>query len=260
MAFDDAGETRRDPLGQAHAKKVPSSHSIAPTIRQALWLRASQGPNQPRPGAVSSMDDAAFKKLFSDPRMIELLIRRHVPEWADRIDYRDPTAAAHGTLIDDQLRRRYPRHELARSALRTGRRMWYSCWNSRADRSGSMALRTTIYCCLALQSLIRHDKEVEAQGTATGCGSPCSAPRRQALECGDPSERPLPELRSGRVSGSGPDAQRSAAERPSRTCHKPCWRCPASKRPCRCERCSRFWDRWSKPAKRKTSTGSWPGR
>ena len=26
------------------------------------------------------MDDAAFKKLFSDPRMIELLIRRHVPE------------------------------------------------------------------------------------------------------------------------------------------------------------------------------------
>ena len=52
------------------------------------------------------MDDAAFKKLFSDPRMIRLLIRKHVPEWADRIDYRTlqplPTE-----LIDEQLRRRY---------------------------------------------------------------------------------------------------------------------------------------------------------
>jgi len=27
------------------------------------------------------LDDAAFKKLFSHPRLIELLIRRHVPEW-----------------------------------------------------------------------------------------------------------------------------------------------------------------------------------
>ncbi len=47
------------------------------------------------------MDDAAFKKLFSDPRMIELLIRRHVPEWADRIDYRTLQP-----LPDDTLRRR----------------------------------------------------------------------------------------------------------------------------------------------------------
>ncbi|MDE2781881.1 MAG: hypothetical protein OXK77_02900 [Gemmatimonadota bacterium] len=43
------------------------------------------------------MDDAAFKKLFSDPRMIELLIRRHVPEWADCIDYETLQPWARGT-------------------------------------------------------------------------------------------------------------------------------------------------------------------
>ena len=59
------------------------------------------GAKSSRLGAVSSMDDAAFKKLFSDPRMIELLIRRHVPEWADRIDYRTLQP-----LPDDTLRRR----------------------------------------------------------------------------------------------------------------------------------------------------------
>ena len=32
--------------------------------------------------------DAALKKIFSHRLMIELLIRRHVPEFADRIDFR----------------------------------------------------------------------------------------------------------------------------------------------------------------------------
>ena len=65
------------------------------------------GATSPRPGPTASMDDAAFKKLFSHPRMVTLLIRRHVPEWADRVDYSTlqplPTE-----LIDEQLRRRYP--------------------------------------------------------------------------------------------------------------------------------------------------------
>ena len=59
-------------------------------------------------------DDAAFKKFFSDRRMIELLIRRHVPEWADSVDYRTlqplPTE-----LIDEKLRRRHPDTACSRS-------------------------------------------------------------------------------------------------------------------------------------------------
>ena len=104
------------------------------------------------------MDDAAFKKLFSTPRMIELLIRRHVPEWADRVDYRTlqplPTE-----LIDDQLRRRYPDTSWrVRTKDGTTDLVLLLEFQGRPERH--MALRTTIYCCLAVQSLILHDKEV----------------------------------------------------------------------------------------------------
>ena len=53
------------------------------------------------------MHDAGFKKMFSHPRMIELLIRRHIPDWADRIDYStlEPLPTE---LIDRNLVRRYP--------------------------------------------------------------------------------------------------------------------------------------------------------
>lgn len=52
------------------------------------------------------MDDPALKKLFSHPRMIELLIRRHVPQWDGKIAY--PTLERLPTeLVDERLRRRY---------------------------------------------------------------------------------------------------------------------------------------------------------
>ena len=105
------------------------------------------------------MDDAAFKKLFSDPRLIGLLIRRHVPEWADRIDYRTlqplPTE-----LIDDQLRRRYP--DMAwrvRTTDGSTELILLLEFQRRPERH--MALRTTIYGCLAAQSLIQRDRELE---------------------------------------------------------------------------------------------------
>ena len=78
------------------------------------------------------MDDAAFKKLFSDPRMIRLLIRKHVPEWADRIDYRTlqplPTE-----LIDEQLRRRYADMQM-RAALTVVRQPVEACEDGDFDR------------------------------------------------------------------------------------------------------------------------------
>ena len=104
------------------------------------------------------MDDAAFKKLFSDPRMIRLLIRRHVPEWADRIDYRTlqplPTE-----LIDEQLRRRYADMTWrVRTTDGSTDLMLLLEFQGRPERH--MALRTTVYSCLAAQSLIQHDKEL----------------------------------------------------------------------------------------------------
>ena len=102
------------------------------------------------------MDDAAFKKLFSDPRMIEFLIRRHIPEWIDRIDYRTlqplPTE-----LIDEELRRRYPDMTWrVRTTDGSTDLVLMLEFQGRPERH--MALRTTIYGCLAAQSLIQHDK------------------------------------------------------------------------------------------------------
>ena len=55
-----------------------------------MTSRPALGPPHRYPGRSHSMDDAAFKKLFSDPRMIRLLIRKHVPEWAYRVVGRMP--------------------------------------------------------------------------------------------------------------------------------------------------------------------------
>lgn len=109
-------------------------------------------------GRSHRMDDAAFKKLFSDPRMIQLLIRRHVPEWADRIDYGTlqplPTE-----LIDEQMRRRYP-DMVWRVRTTDGSTDLVLLLEFQGRPERHMALRTTIYSCLAAQSLIQRDKEV----------------------------------------------------------------------------------------------------
>ena len=104
------------------------------------------------------MDDAAFKKLFSDPRMVELLIHGHVPEWAGRVNYRTlqplPTE-----LIDEQLRRRYT-DMTWRLRTEDGSTDLVLLLEFQGRPERHMALRTTIYGCLAAQSLIRHDKEL----------------------------------------------------------------------------------------------------
>ena len=104
------------------------------------------------------MDDAAFKKLFSDSRMIELLIRRHVPEWADRIDYRtlEPLPTEQ---IDEHLRRHYP-DMIWRVRTTDGSTDLILLLEFQGRPERHMALRTTIYSCLAAQSLIQRDKEL----------------------------------------------------------------------------------------------------
>ncbi|MCY3807963.1 MAG: Rpn family recombination-promoting nuclease/putative transposase [Gemmatimonadetes bacterium] len=104
------------------------------------------------------MDDAAFKKLFSDPRMIGFLIHRHLPEWADRVDYATlrplPTE-----LIDEQLRRRYPDTTWrVRTTDGATELLLLLEFQSRPERH--MALRTTVYSCLAAQSLLQQDREL----------------------------------------------------------------------------------------------------
>ncbi len=104
------------------------------------------------------MDDAAFKKLFSHPRMIELLIRRQVPAWDGKIEYstleRLPTE-----LIDERLRRRYP-DMMWRAGTIDGTTDLVLLLELQGRPERHMVLRTTTYNILAVQELIEHDKEL----------------------------------------------------------------------------------------------------
>ena len=105
------------------------------------------------------MDDAAFKKLFSHPRMIELLIRRHIPKWANRINYstleRLPTE-----LIDEHLRRRYP-DTVWRARTIDGSTDLLLLLEFQGRPERRMALRTTIYSTLAVQDFLQHDRGLD---------------------------------------------------------------------------------------------------
>ena len=105
------------------------------------------------------MDDAAFKKLFSHPRMIEFLIRRHVPEWDGKIAY-STLERLPAELIDERLRRRYPDMMWrARTIDRTTDLVLLLELQGRPERH--MVLRTTTYNVLAVQELIEHDKQLQ---------------------------------------------------------------------------------------------------
>ncbi|MXX56382.1 MAG: Rpn family recombination-promoting nuclease/putative transposase [Gemmatimonadetes bacterium] len=104
------------------------------------------------------MDDAAFKKLFSHKRMIELLIRRHVPQWDEKIDY-STLERLPAELIDDRLRRRYP-DMLWRACTIDGSIDMILLLEFQGRPERAMVLRTTAYSVLAVQELMEHDREL----------------------------------------------------------------------------------------------------
>jgi len=98
--------------------------------------------------------DAAFKKMFSHPLMIELLVRRHVPEWGDRIDY-STLKQLPPELVSESLQRRYP-DMMWRARTVDGESDLLVLLEFQARPDRFMALRTTTYACLALESLVEH--------------------------------------------------------------------------------------------------------
>ena len=104
------------------------------------------------------MEDAFFKTAFSYVRVIELLIRSQVPEWADKIDYSSLQRLS-GEFVDDKLRNRYADRVWMGQSLDPGTvYMLVLEFQGRPERH--MALRTTVYSALAVQELLRHDKEL----------------------------------------------------------------------------------------------------
>ena len=145
--------------GRGNRLKIgPFVHVCAPDSARGWRGRASSRPIHSNSTRSKRLDDAAFKKLFSHPRLIELLIRRHVPEWDEEIEYatleRWPTE-----LIDERLRRRYP-DMMWRARTIDGTTDMILLLEIQGRPERHMVLRTTSYNVLAVQALIEHDKEL----------------------------------------------------------------------------------------------------
>ena len=105
------------------------------------------------------MEDAFFKQVFSHPRMIELLIRSEIPEWAGAID-RSSLRRLPADFVDDRLRHRHADRVWRGRSLGGGTEyMLLLEFQGRPERH--MALRAAVYGGLAVQELFRHDKEIE---------------------------------------------------------------------------------------------------
>ena len=105
------------------------------------------------------MEDAFFKSVFSHPRMIELVIRSQIPEWAEEVDY-SALQRLPAEFVDDKLRHRHADNVWQGRSLDTGTEyMLLLEFQGRPERH--MALRAAAYTCLAVQELFRHDKELE---------------------------------------------------------------------------------------------------
>lgn len=89
--------------------------------------------------------------MFSHPLMIELLVRRHVPEWGDRIDY-STLEQLPPELVSESLQRRYP-DMMWRARTGDGESDLLILLEFQARPDRFMALRTTTYACLALEGL-----------------------------------------------------------------------------------------------------------
>ena len=90
--------------------------------------------------------------------MIELLIRRHVPEWHGEIEY-SSLERLPSELIDERLRRRYP-DMIWRARTIDGTTDLVLLLELQGRPERHMVLRTTTYNVLAVQELIEHDKEL----------------------------------------------------------------------------------------------------
>ncbi len=133
------------------------------------------------------MDDAALKKLFSHPLMIELLIRRHVPEWQGEIEY-SSLERLPSELIDERLRRRYP-DMIWRARTIDGTTDLVLLLELQGRPERHMVLRTTTYNVLAVQELIEHDKELPIPAMpTTDSGKPIADSRscRSSWRSGGP--------------------------------------------------------------------------
>ena len=102
------------------------------------------------------MHDPFLKSVFADQRMVGILIRRHVPEWADEIDFATLREEPNELVAGKTLERRYPDLIWSAETLDGGRVLFLIEFQRTAERL--MALRTTTYTALALEGIVTAER------------------------------------------------------------------------------------------------------
>ena len=97
------------------------------------------------------MHDPFLKSVFSDRRMVGVLIRQHVPEWADEIDFATLREEPNELVAGKTLERRHPDMIWSADTLDGGRVVFLIEFQRTVDPL--MALRTTTYAALTLQRI-----------------------------------------------------------------------------------------------------------
>ena len=98
------------------------------------------------------MYDPFLKSVFADRRMIEILIRDHVPEWADEIDFSTLREEPTELVSKKTLQRRHPDMIWSADTADGGRVVFLVEFQREVERL--MALRTTTYTALALERIV----------------------------------------------------------------------------------------------------------
>ena len=115
------------------------------------------------------MHDPFLKSVFADRRVVEILIRDHVPEWADEIDFSTLREESTGLVSKKTFQRRQSRHDLVRRHRQWPKVVLFLMeFQRKVERL--MALRTTTYSALTLEGIAaRTTREI-----APGVGLPRS--------------------------------------------------------------------------------------
>ena len=97
------------------------------------------------------MHDAFLKSVFADPRMAEILIRHHAPEWATEIDFSTLREESTGLVSKKTHQRRHPDMIWSADTVNGERVLFLLEFQRTVERL--MALRTTTYAALTLEGI-----------------------------------------------------------------------------------------------------------
>lgn len=131
------------------------------------------------------MHDAFLKSLFSDCRTVKDLIRDHMREWSDKIDFSTLREQSTQLISKRTLERRHPDMIWSADTADGGRVVFLVEFQREVERL--MALRTTTYTALALERIVG-EADIRSEDPLPEFGP---LPRRRSLERPNSGGRPL---------------------------------------------------------------------